>query len=265
MIVKMCFGQSTPYYTGYEKIDKEQEKKDGVLNIIDMNKEETNKLSQLKTDINLYDIMKDTIEKTTHLGGNGYKSTNEDTYGYIRMALTGDGYKAIEDFINDNKELKDTLDSVRKQIQNEKNDKLCEAVYHSKYPRDNEAREIKKELMSVIETVFQGNFLKDIRENLDDMDFIGFETKIEWNKKENKVYDENKNEYCGTGTYHIDKNIYVYPTIDYPDDKAKEFITKALDRMQNVVNDYMQKKSDLFQKQADERHQLGIKEDDYER
>lgn len=119
MIVQMCFGQSSPYYTGYEKIDKEQEKKNGVLNIIDMSKEETNKLSQLNTDINLYDIMKDTIEKTNHLGGNGYKSTNEDTYGYIRMTLTGDGYNAIENFINDNKELKDTLDSIRKQIQNE--------------------------------------------------------------------------------------------------------------------------------------------------
>ena len=229
MIVQLCFGQSTPY----------GDKEDKTLQVMDISAE-NNKLSKLNVNFNFYDIIKDTINK----------KTDTERYSGLQVCLTGDGSKSLEDFIDKDEELKKSLVNLRKQIQETKNDNLCKHLFQSSYPKyGNEAREIKRHLTDIIKVVFERHLIDDMKQNIDNIDFVGFKTDIKYTRKEYLKYDEETKEHIGTGLYHTTKYMYVYPDIDYPDEKTKEIISKTIDKIQNRMNEFLKDKNNLIEKE----------------
>lgn len=192
------------------KEDKIPSDKNFMNAVSNMVKEDANSISNFNINFNFYDFIKENIKD---------------------FCITHSGYEAITHFIDDDKELSKDVSSLRKQIQNEKNDDLCQKLYGDKYSyggfesNASISREIKRKLIVLCEEEIK----KDIQQNVE------------------KDFDE-----INLGNFHTDiklhpnyKKIFIYTEMEYPDDKAKQIISDTFDKIQKQIDEYMKEKDAL--------------------
>ena len=191
------------------------------IGFFDFNKNDDTYLSSLNFNFNFYEYMKSNIDS---------------------FRLNYHERDNLLDFIEGDKELNKLLVSLRKDIQKDHTDIVCETVTGRKYPLYNDAREIKRNIVEKIADTILENIKKDLTEDFDSLKLSNFETKINIGKIPL---------YSGNAKYTTSKDIEICPEFDYPDDKVKTIIKDKFADLQRVFEDTI-KERDLDNEEEEE-------------
>lgn len=192
------------------KEDKIQSNRNLINAVCNMVKEDANSISDFNVNFNFYDFIKENIKD---------------------FNITHSGYEAITHFIDDDKELSKDVSSLRKQIQNEKSNDLCQELYGANYSHGgfesnaSISREIKRNLIILCEEGIKKDIQQNVEKDFDKINLGEFKTNIELMPKY--------------------KKIFVYTEMEYPDDRVKQIVSDILDKIQTQIDEYMKEKDAL--------------------